>query len=426
MTSRFVALPVHQGDAFLLDRGDKTVLVDGGASKKGLVPLLDKYWEKEQRVIDVVVVTHNDLDHTGGIIGLLESNEYSVREMRLPVYWQTVFDAVSNHNMRYQFCLALVNLIRYYVVATGRVRRADIKELVEEVLKWETRNNRNVWAEQNYQERYDIKRILNIGEPVERTADVIERCFIKRVNDRPLSDTDKGRSDLLVEVMQRSAVWESKVNIDVSAWQLIELSKYINNITDVIFAAVRHNVLIRYYYHDHKLAIKSNKGDDFLLPVNAKEIIGQSCRTNNINRYTHFAAVQAVKSISNKYSIPFYAIETRKDSGVLFCAECCVSPNGMSPNRTVIAAGLHHGARDNSLAYENIKKWSKKVIWVRSDWKESPRPCQEYVDLLDTKYCTICNKPIFDRQAVELEDDTGEWVARSGVRTCSCMAKKIR
>ena len=31
MTSRFVALPVDRGDAFLLDREEKTVLVDGGA-----------------------------------------------------------------------------------------------------------------------------------------------------------------------------------------------------------------------------------------------------------------------------------------------------------------------------------------------------------------------------------------------------------
>ena len=164
----------------------------------------------------------------------------------------------------------------------------------------------------------------------------------------------------------------------------------------------------------------------FLLPVNAKEITGQFCGINNIHEYSRFAAIQAVKSISNRYSIPFYAIETCNDSGVLFCAECCVSPNGMSPKRTVIAAGFHHGAKDNSPAYEDIKEWGKKIIWVRSDWKESPRPCQEYVDLLDLKYCTICNKPIFDKQAVELEDNTGEWVARSGVRTCSCMAKKIR
>ncbi len=155
MTSRFVALPVDRGDAFLLDREEKTVLVDGGASKKGLVSNLKKYWKQGQRVIDTVVVTHNDLDHTGGIIGLLDSNEFTVREIRLPAYWQSVYEAVANDNTHFRFSLALVKLVHDLVVVTGRVRQANIKELVSETLRRE-RGYRDERSERRYERKDDV------------------------------------------------------------------------------------------------------------------------------------------------------------------------------------------------------------------------------------------------------------------------------
>lgn len=427
MTSRFVALPVDRGDAFLLDREEKTVLVDGGASKKGLVSNLKKYWNQGQRVIDTVVVTHNDLEHTGGIIGLLDSNEFTVREIRLPAYWQSVYEVVANHNTHYRFSLALVQLVHDFVVVAGRVRHASIKELVSEVL----RRERRYWdekSERRYTKRDNIERVLGFSEGLTPTANVFDKLIFVPRNEVELEDTVDEMYDQLFSVMKDTDVWGTSFNIEIAAWQLIELSKYVNNIVIISQLSLNNHIAIRYYLHDHSLSIKKNIDDDFLVPVNAKEVSSRDLNNfcYSCHKEIECAVIQTVKSISNRYSIPFYAIETENSPGVLFCAECCVHPIGMSLNRLVIAAGFHHGAKDNSSAYELIEKWGRGVIWIRSDGGKSTRPCQKYVNLRGQKFCTICNKPIYGKRPVRLYAIGKNWINRGLTRTCSCMSVDLR
>jgi len=73
----FKALAVTQGDAFYFERNGTNVLIDGGSSKKLLIQQLNK--ENIKR-IDIIVVTHNDFDHSNGIISLLEKK----RKFRQP------------------------------------------------------------------------------------------------------------------------------------------------------------------------------------------------------------------------------------------------------------------------------------------------------------------------------------------------------
>lgn len=426
MTSRFVALPVDRGDAFLLDREEKTVLVDGGASKKGLVSNLKKYWKQGQRVIDTVVVTHNDLDHTGGIIGLLDSNEFTVREIRLPAYWQSVYEAVANDNTHFRFSLALVKLVHDLVVVTGRVRQANIKELVSETLRRE-RGYRDERSERRY-ERKDDESLSGLSEGLMSTANVLDKLIFWYGNEVELDFLLNNIYDNLLSVMESSGIWGTSINIKVAAWQLIELSKYVNNIVKISKLSLDSHIVVRYYLHDHSLLIKRSVDGDFLVPVNAKEVSSRDLNVfcHSCRRKIECVVIQAVKSISNRYSIPFYAIETENSPGVLFCAECCVYPMGMSPKRLVIAAGFHHGAKDNSSAYEMIEKWGQGVIWVRSDGGKSSRPCQKYVDLLGQKFCTICNKPIYKKQPVRLYAIGKNWTTRGFARTCSCMSVDLR
>lgn len=95
MGSRFIALPVGQGDAFYLERDDIHILVDGGRSKRAF-PRILKYHANPPH-LDVVVCTHNDADHANGIIGLLEDQAVPIREVWLPGTWTWRFrDLVAN------------------------------------------------------------------------------------------------------------------------------------------------------------------------------------------------------------------------------------------------------------------------------------------------------------------------------------------
>src|SRR5256885_13970923 len=63
-------LDVGQGDAILIREGGKTALVDAGHSAKRILPYLQSL---DIAVIDLLVATHNDADHIGGIPAVLEA-----------------------------------------------------------------------------------------------------------------------------------------------------------------------------------------------------------------------------------------------------------------------------------------------------------------------------------------------------------------
>ncbi|MCD4811518.1 MBL fold metallo-hydrolase [bacterium] len=71
---RIVIFDVGQGDSILIQKGDFEILVDGGEDDT-VVYRMGEYMEWDDRVIDVVVITHMHSDHYMGIKYLLESYE---------------------------------------------------------------------------------------------------------------------------------------------------------------------------------------------------------------------------------------------------------------------------------------------------------------------------------------------------------------
>lgn len=105
---RLVALPVA-GESFLLNRGGKTVLVDGGHSSKPLAKELKAY-DPEMDRIDIVVCTHADGDHAGGLGNLIDESGLEIGEFWLPGQW---IDSIEDL------------LITPRIVADGLVRELD-------------------------------------------------------------------------------------------------------------------------------------------------------------------------------------------------------------------------------------------------------------------------------------------------------------
>lgn len=65
-------LDVGQGDSILIEApSGKQVLIDGGPNS-GVLQELSQYMSWDDRAIDIVVATHPDKDHIGGLIDVLE------------------------------------------------------------------------------------------------------------------------------------------------------------------------------------------------------------------------------------------------------------------------------------------------------------------------------------------------------------------
>jgi len=94
MTSRFVAIPVGQGDGFFYEDDDTSILVDGGRSVRAIATQFQTALSRTK--VDIVICTHNDADHANGVLGLLASG-IQCQEVWLPGRWtERLNDLLSN------------------------------------------------------------------------------------------------------------------------------------------------------------------------------------------------------------------------------------------------------------------------------------------------------------------------------------------
>lgn len=97
MSTRFTALTIKEGDAFLLEDNGWNCLFDSGVDDK-IVDLL-KY--KGINKLDLAICSHNDEDHAQGFIELLESG-FIIDEIWLPGLWASILQYIKNHNIHSQ------------------------------------------------------------------------------------------------------------------------------------------------------------------------------------------------------------------------------------------------------------------------------------------------------------------------------------
>ncbi len=76
---KVIFLDVGQGDAILISRGFNQILIDGGPSGQALLEKLGKYVSFWDRKIEIVIATHPDADHIGGLIDLART--YQIGEI---------------------------------------------------------------------------------------------------------------------------------------------------------------------------------------------------------------------------------------------------------------------------------------------------------------------------------------------------------
>jgi competence protein ComEC len=65
-------LDVGQGDAILIEQGTRQILVDGGPNPQATTLALSRKMPFWDRTIDLLVLTHPDADHLGGLVDILD------------------------------------------------------------------------------------------------------------------------------------------------------------------------------------------------------------------------------------------------------------------------------------------------------------------------------------------------------------------
>jgi competence protein ComEC len=123
-----VALDVGQGDAILVvTPGGRRMLVDGGPSPSALLEQLGRRLAPWDRRLDVVVLTHPDLDHVGGLSAVLERFEVAqIVDPRL--------EAASGEAAAWEAAVASEGAAVHRAVAGGRIVLDETAGVVADVL----------------------------------------------------------------------------------------------------------------------------------------------------------------------------------------------------------------------------------------------------------------------------------------------------
>jgi Metallo-beta-lactamase superfamily len=123
----FRALPVNNGDAFLLEAENKIILVDGGQNKANIIKVLN---QQDIKVIDILICTHYDADHWNGVRSVLKSDSIEVKEVWLPDVVGVIDSLLSSFSIE-EFLQNIFNCLKKSVIERYRDEELNGTDKVE-------------------------------------------------------------------------------------------------------------------------------------------------------------------------------------------------------------------------------------------------------------------------------------------------------
>ncbi len=377
MSTRFTALEIGSGDAFLLQDyvNDWNCLFDAGGNKKRIVYLLKR---KGIKKLNLAICSHNDVDHANGFIGLLQSN-LKIDEIWLPGSWASVLKYIKDN----------------------RIGPDEVESLGE--------------VECEYYEKATDGSIFMINEDVP---------FAKINNEkRPLFDSESKET---IESFDDSLSYfseliESRLHdyaMDYFLYPYIywhhrkqgTLVLAIERIMIIAGLAYQKGCKIRWFNPVDNCA--SKKVDYGFKTLNSFEMLRVQKPVNALC----FALCCLLTKV-NKYSLVFEYYN--EDVPIIrFSADSDNTCQSKSPYpKNIIVTAPHHGSDANTIVYKQLD--GDKIIWVRSDRKSSKRPCCDF-KCLNVKYCLACQRNNFISEiCFEYDILRKRWVNISG-QQCWC------
>ena len=381
---RFVALPVGQGDAFFLQHGAFTALVDGGRSVHQLPNLFTAHLEA--RCVDVLVCTHNDADHANGVLGFLRS-DLRCSEVWLPAVWsERLGDLLVAPN---EFAEDLVTAIEEYDASESDVGSSSVS--LEEVGN-------------SFVDGYREREVIN-EQDVAIHLEVID------------DDDSRGLS------WNRTRRWLALgwFEIENKLGLFAEAMSAATRIRDIAVACAHRNVPIRWFQYYQDLNSSVEYSSDGLVPINSVQVAATPYRPSALEYIS--------LSTANKLSLVFCSQSAETWPGVLFTADSDLGFASKIPWREgMIVTAPHHGSEENRHAYSCAKcemDDANDLLWVRSDSKSKLRPGASYCALpRRRRFCTRCRQTPYQSQVVRFGISGGCWAPSQSVRCCFCNCPK--
>lgn len=405
-TARFIAIPVGQGDAFYLKTLSGGLLVDGGRAISGFADLFTR--TTGEKGANIVICTHNDVDHANGVIGFLEAG-LECREVWLPGRWLGVLPHALN--------------------PTPEVAEA----LIEQAQKGARELRGRPQQVRDVGTAFEVFGALLAQEPPRHG----EETGFPAPNVRA-ADVTGGWPEDVVESLERAAWDERKLwsQAPYRCWPLCPWPRPICVVPDdrdacalfrgaldaaerirrIAVAAYHRGVAVRWFDYE---AASPQGGTRWLYPLNAREVAYVPRVATG--QLVYFLALTTV----NQESLVFWA-DLDDHPGVLFTADSDLKDVELLRNLSgAIITAPHHGSEANACAYSKVcahlGESVSSITWVRSDGRSRSRPGPAYLSAPGRRVCTICRtRGLQPKQAVRLWMGKKNWARARTTKLCSC------
>ncbi|MBV7488028.1 MBL fold metallo-hydrolase [Pseudomonas sp. PDM30] len=420
---KLIALPI-KGEAFLLIRDGKTVLVDGGYNSRDLSRAL-KIHAPDLKIIDIVICTHADRDHAGGLATLIGTSKLTVGEFWLPGAWaDSIPELIENPRTTMQGLISELDrtprdLLRslpndvdavahhFETVATAERKEANSQKPADDFME------RDV--------KFSYKTLLErLGYWNERPAsDHNYRNY--RHHRRLLSRTERAFESGRTQLRYRKA--KGKITPAVANYwlELIDAAKAIRAIAA---QAITYGVPIRWFDYNAFATSRSAQGGNaqFLEPLNSVEQPPPPPR-----KLSYLAQL----SPANEQCLAFLAPADTTRLGVMFCGD---SPLGDGPSYAnsfltkkiqpqsllFVATAPHHGSENNQPAYRHISAWGHPLLWVRSGGSvKQPGATYKAIDPVN-RACTHCPQKGLELREAVVHLERSTLCFRVSSHECAC------
>lgn len=368
MASKFIAMPVTQGDFFYLERESKIIVFDGGRYPQFTPILFQKYSSKNE--IDYLVCSHNDADHASGVIGLL-SGIISVKEVWLPGQWREIISEMHKNP-------------DWEISIWEDAQSEDVTSLEDLVGKVSEMNRDD--SDQTEQDS---------NESLENKIDEI--CEVDEYGDQYSFSWRRWR------VIRRLGVRQGLF------FDAIDAADRILQIAKLAYA---HGAKIRWFDHQKfkENGHQPQGGENILRPLNSVEI-------GRFKRSSIGLLYKLALSVANRESLVFVS-QAEGEPSVLFSADSNLE-NVQIPvvnnSDEFLVTSPHHGSEANKCVYGLFIK--NQPTWARSDMKSKRRPCAEYKNQTK-KFCTLCNRVSSHKTALIFSSNANTWSTSNS--SCVC------
>ncbi|CAM4165609.1 MBL fold metallo-hydrolase [Roseomonas mucosa] len=401
MCDQVLALPIS-GEAFLLRRRGHAVLVDGGWKKDNVTRVLATHLPAI-KPLDIVVCTHGDGDHAGGLPDVLRHWPGGIGQVWLPGRWVGVVPELMKNPKGFvdQLIRELDTLIREnapdplveapftrFEESTDPVP-ADISGLGQEAppVRDADRADASDEVPAGGEDWDDPEIDLGTTEPTDDPPWFAELRGAKNLPIEKVADAafQSARSRILYRKRKRRLSTAA-----ATAW--LGMVDTVEAIRRIAAAAIARRLRIRWFDYHAFASMRRPSGGvcGFLEPINAREQAPAPFKLSFLMRLT----------VINRQSLVFLAPPKLSRLGVLFCGD---SPLGdgrrfaqsflrhsRPPDLPIVATAPHHGAETNRAAYDHMRHWADVLVLLRAGGdRDQPGPTFKALDW-PLKVCAAC------------------------------------